>query len=112
MADLNSMDMDSTIFQLRASNIDKTLSRTESGLGRDRHSDVDLENASRQFESLLLNFMFREMRATVPESSLFPPSMAQALYTGMMDEQIAKEMAQNGGIGISRIIFNQLNGQK
>jgi flagellar protein FlgJ len=56
--------------------------------------------------------MIREMRATVPESTLFPPSMAQEIYTGMMDEQIAGEMAQNGGIGISRMIFNQLKGQK
>jgi len=112
MADFNPMDMESTIFQLRASSADQTRSAAESGLRRDVHSEADLENASRQFESLLLNFMIREMRATVPESTLFPPSMAEEIFTGMMDEQIAGEMAQNGGIGISRMIFNQLKGQK
>jgi len=112
MADLNPMDMDSTIFQLRTASADKTRSAVESGLRRNGHSDTDLENASKQFESLLLNFMIREMRATVPESTLFPPSMAEEIFTGMMDEQIAGEMAQNGGIGISRMIFNQLKGQK
>jgi flagellar protein FlgJ len=112
MADLNPMDMDSTIFQLRASSADKAFSAAKSGLRHDGESDVDLEDASKQFESLLLNFMIREMRATVPESALFPPSMAEEIFTGMMDEQIAGEMAQNGGIGISRMIFNQLNGQK
>jgi len=111
MADVNPMDMDSTIFQLRTSSADKTLSAAESGLRHDGDSDADLENASKQFESLLLNFMIREMRATVPESTLFPPSMAEEIFTGMMDEQIAGEMAQNGGIGISRMIFNQLKGQ-
>ena len=112
MADFNPLDMDATIFQLRASSADQTRSAAESGLRRDVHSEADLENASRQFESLLLNFMIREMRATVPESTLFPPSMAEEIFTGMMDEQIAGEMAQNGGIGISRMIFNQLKGQK
>lgn len=111
MTDVNPMDMDATIFQLRTSSADKTLSAAESGLRHDSDSDAELENASKQFESLLLNFMIREMRATVPESTLFPPSMAEEIFTGMMDEQIAGEMAQNGGIGISRMIFNQLKGQ-
>ena len=112
MAELNPVDMDSTIFQLRTSSAEQTLSAAESGLRNDGHTDAELENASKQFESLLLNFMIREMRATVPESTLFPPSMAQEIFTDMMDEQIAGEMAQNGGIGISRMIFNQLKGQK
>ena len=112
MADVNRMNMDAAMVQLRASSADKTLTAAESGMRYDGHSDGELENASKQFESLLLNFMIREMRATVPESTLFPPSMAEEIFTDMMDEQIAGEMAQNGGIGISRMIFNQLNGQK
>jgi flagellar protein FlgJ len=112
MADVNPMAMDSAMFQLHASSSDKTLGSAESTMRRDGHSEADLENASRQFESLLLNFMIREMRATVPESTLFPPSMAQEIFTGMMDEQIAGNMAQNGGIGISRMIFNQLKETK
>jgi len=112
MTDFNPMDTNSTIFQLHSSSVDKTLSAAESGVRRDGHSDAEIEKASEQFESLLLNFMIREMRATVPESTLFPPSMAEEIFTGMMDEQIAGEMAQNGGIGISRMIFNQLKGTK
>jgi len=112
MTALNPMGADSTIFQLRASSADQTLSTARSGLQRNNDSDDPLENASKQFESLLLNFMIREMRATVPESTLFPPSMAEDIFKGMLDEQIAGEMAQNGGIGISRMIFNQLKGEK
>jgi flagellar protein FlgJ len=111
MVDLNPFDVDS-IFQLRASSADKTLLAGKPGLRRGGESDADLEDVSKQFESLLLNFMIREMRATVPDSALFPPSMAEEIFTGMMDEQIAGEMAQNGGIGIARMIFNQLSGQK
>ena len=112
MTDVNPMAMDSAMFQLRASNADDTLRSAESTMRREGDSEAELENASRQFESLLLNFMIREMRATVPESTLFPPSMAEEIFTGMMDEQIAGNMAQNGGIGISRMIFNQLNGTR
>lgn len=112
MSEFNPLAPDASIFQLRASSADQTLSAAKSRLRSDSGSDADLENASQQFESLLLNFMIREMRATVPESTLFPQSMAEEIFTGMLDEQIAGEMAQNGGIGISRMIFNQLKGDK
>lgn len=112
MSDFNPMDPDASIFQLRTSSADRSLSTARSGLRRGNPSDADLENASQQFEALLLNFMIREMRATVPESALLPPSMTEEIFTGMLDEQIAEEMAQNGGIGISRMIFNQLKGGK
>ena len=110
MSDVNLMQTAATDFQLRTSNTDKTLATVQSRMRGDHHSDADLENAAEQFESLLLNFMIREMRATVPESTLFPQSMTEEIFTGMLDEQIAGEMAQNGGIGISRMIFNQLKG--
>ncbi|BBO66784.1 hypothetical protein DSCA_07140 [Desulfosarcina alkanivorans] len=112
MSDLKPMGAASTIFQLQASRADRTLSTATSAARRTADSDADLKAASRQFESLLLNFMLKEMRATVPESALFPQSMADEIFTGMLDEQIAGEMAQNGGIGISRMIFNQLKGEK
>ncbi len=112
MADINRMDVHAAMFQLRASRADKAIAAAEPGQRCEGQSDAELENASKQFESLLLNFMIREMRATVPESTLFPPSMAEEIFTDMMDQQISGEMAQHGGIGIARMIFNQLNGPK
>jgi flagellar protein FlgJ len=112
MADMNPLNTDSTLFQLRASTAERALSTLHSGVRHGSDSDADLEKASEQFETMLLNFMIREMRATVPESTLFPPSMAEEIFSGMRDEQIAGEMAQHGGIGISRMIFNQLKGGK
>ncbi len=79
-----------------------------SGATPGEKSEPELAAACQQFESLLLNFMLREMRATVPESPLFPKSMAQDIFTEMLDERLAGEMADNGGIGLARMIFNQL----
>lgn len=112
MSDINAVNPDASIFQMRTSSAERTLSNARSGIQPDTLSDAGLEKASKEFESLLLNFMIREMRATVPESALFPQSMAEEIFTGMLDEKISAEMAQNGGIGISRMIFDQLNTQK
>jgi flagellar protein FlgJ len=112
MSDVNAVNADASIFRMHTSSAERTMSNARSGLQRDTQTDADLDKASREFESLLLNFMIREMRATVPESALFPESMAEEIFTGMLDEKISAEMAQNGGIGISRMIFEQLNNLK
>jgi len=111
-SEFGKLNTDAALFQQRLSNADRTLSAARSGARQNRESDADLARASEQFESLLLNFMIREMRATVPESTLLPPSMAEEIFRGMLDERIAGEMAQNGGIGISRLIFDQLKGEQ
>lgn len=112
MNDIKGMDMAAALFQSRASSTDRQAAGVQSKLQNQRSANADLQEASEQFESLMLHFMIREMRATVPESTLFPRSMAEDIFNGMLDETIAGEMAQNGGIGISRMIFEQLQGVK
>jgi peptidoglycan hydrolase FlgJ len=73
-----------------------------------RGEDADLKVASQQFESLLLNYMIREMRATIPESGLFPRSMTEDIFTSMLDEQYGDRLAQGGGIGLARMIVEQM----
>ena len=111
MTDGKSIAADPTLFQTQGVNAERSLETIRSA-GRRPGTDGELEHASEQFESLLLNIMIREMRATVPESTLFPASMAQDIFTGMLDERIAGDMSRQGGIGISRMIFEQLKGRK
>jgi len=109
MAGSNPMGLDNALFQLRASvSPDPALSGAEAKKRSDETNSEALEAASRQFESLLLHFMIREMRATVPESSLFPPSMAQDIFTSMLDERYADAMAESGGLGLHRLLVDQL----
>lgn len=108
MTDISQLQMDSGLFALRQTGQERVVEDIDRKLTGDSRSDEKLDDACRQFESLLLHMMIREMRKTVPDSVLFPPSMAQKVFTGMMDEKIAGEMAQTGGIGISRLLFEQL----
>jgi flagellar protein FlgJ len=112
MGDWNPIHADVTVMQMQTSNSQRTLSEARSAAGHGTGTDADLKKASQAFESLLLTFMIREMRATVPESDLFPKSMAEEIFSSMRDEQIAEEMSRSGGIGISRMVFNQLNGEE
>ncbi len=109
MTDYESTGMDSTLLQWRASGTDEIVSKASSPMANEGDDNTELEKASRQFESLLLHFMIREMRATAPESGFLPSSMAQDIFTSMLDEQYAGTMADNGGIGLSRILIDQLS---
>ena len=112
MSDFNGIDIGASVAQVKASSNDRTVAALTSQAQKETCTDADLQEASKQFESLLLNFMIREMRATVPESTLLPRSMAEEIFTDMLDEKIAGEMAEGGGIGLSRLIFDQLKPSK
>jgi flagellar protein FlgJ len=108
MADLNGIDPGAWMAQSRASSSDRSVAALSSLKQKETCTDAELRAASEQFESLLLNFMIREMRATVPEGTLLPKSMAEEIFTERLDQKIACDMAESGGIGLSRLIFDQL----
>lgn len=108
MSDAPSLTLNATLFQMYRSEMGEPLSAAAQQPMQKGTSDAALKEAADQFESLLLTMMIREMRATVPESALFPDTMANEIYTSLLDEQIAEKMAGSGGIGISRMIFDQL----
>jgi len=111
MSDQPFLKLDSQLFQMNQSASNRTLAVNTSKQNPNEGSDAELKKATEQFEALLLNMMIREMRETIPESKLFPESMAKEIYTGMLDEQIADSMSERGGIGISRMLFDQLKGK-
>jgi flagellar protein FlgJ len=62
------------------------------------------------FESILINSMFKEMRKTIPESELLDTGMASDLFDEMMDMEVARDMARKGGFGLADQLYRQLQG--
>lgn len=71
-------------------------------------SDVRLKEACIELESLFINYLLKEMRATIPKSGFISGGKAEEIYTSMLDSQLAKEMAARGGIGLSSLLCDQL----
>ena len=69
---------------------------------------AQLQKVSRDFESIFLSYMLKQMRRTVPESTLIEKSVAKDIFYEMHDEEIAKELAKAGGIGLGAILYKQL----
>ncbi len=73
--------------------------------------DKDLRKACEGFEAMFLSMMYRQMRATVPENELFGESNALKIFQDMRDDELMKNVAAGGGIGIADMMYKQLKPQ-
>ena len=72
-------------------------------------TDSELEKACQEMESIFLNFLLKEMRSTINKSGFISGGTAEKIYTGMLDTELSKVIAERGGIGLSRIMYDQLD---
>ena len=75
------------------------------GVKNDQHR---LKQACQELESLFIGYLLKEMRATVTKSGYLSGGRAEELYTSMLDGQLAKELSFKGGIGLARLLLDNL----
>jgi len=71
-----------------------------------------LEEACAEFESLFVNLLMKQMRKTVPTSGLVSGGMGEEIFTGMLDEEISRQMAHTQGTGLRGALLEQLTGER
>lgn len=70
--------------------------------------DKKLRNAANMYEERFLNTMVEQMRRTVPKSKLVKKSYAESYFQNKLDQKYVKAWTNKGGIGLSDIIYNQI----
>lgn len=83
------------------------LSRLKAKAAKD--ANAALGEVAQQFESLLLQQMLKSMRQASSGEGLMESDQS-LFYREMYDQQLAIHLAENGGIGLSKIIQRQLGG--
>jgi flagellar protein FlgJ len=69
-----------------------------------------LKKACSDFESVLIYYMFKNMRQSIPKSGYLKQSPGKDTYSMMFDQKIAEELANKGkGAGLQNTLFEQLN---
>jgi flagellar protein FlgJ len=71
-------------------------------------SERQAKDACKEFEALFINMMLKELRATINKSGLMDGGKAEELYTSLMDTQMSREMAAQGGIGLAEMLYRQM----
>ena len=90
------------------------ISRTQAqrmGLKEGEGVNKDLLAACQGFEAMFLDMMYKQMRQTVPENTLFGESNGQKIFTSMRDSEMMKEISKAGGIGLADLLYRQLADQ-
>lgn len=67
-----------------------------------------LREACEGFESVFIQKMWEQMRATVPDSGLLK-GREEKFWQGMYDQELAKTMTKAGGIGLADMMYEQLS---
>jgi flagellar protein FlgJ len=80
------------------------LNKVEKG----KDDDAKLMEACQQFESIFIHQMISQMRATIPEGGLFEKSQGEKIFQDMLDHEYAQNISKAGGIGLAKILYDQL----
>lgn len=67
-----------------------------------------INSACEDMETLFIQNMFKEMRASIPKGGLTSGGKAEEMFASMLDSELAKTFSASGGIGLSAMVRRQL----
>ena len=73
-------------------------------------TETDNERVARQFESVFLSMVLKEMRKTSSDDGLFAGDSAD-IYGGLFDQFLAQHISQGRSIGITELLGDTFNGK-
>lgn len=77
-------------------------------LGAKKNSLEDVKKASAMMEGFFLSMLFKEMQKTVPKGGLLDGGFAEEVFRSMMYDQLGEEAAKGGGLGLGKMVMEQL----
>ena len=72
------------------------------------HSDAEIRQVSKNFESIFLQMVFKEMRKSVQKSNLLGNSQGMEFFESMYDEDLTQQLASSRGMGLGQMIYQKL----
>lgn len=73
--------------------------------------DKELKKVCNDFEGLLMNMMYKEMKATVQKSDLIPKDSGTDIFNSMLDDKLMEEASKSHGVGLADMLYKQLSKQ-
>lgn len=77
----------------------------------DKKDEKQLKEVCKEFESIFLNMMYKQMKATVVKSELIPQDSGRDIFESMLDDKLMEDASKGRGIGLSDVLYKQLSKQ-
>lgn len=74
----------------------------------EEEKDRKLRKSCADFEALFISYIFQTMRKTVPEGHATAKMPGKDSYTMIMDHKLSEDLARRGGIGLQKVLYDQL----
>ncbi len=91
--------------------VEAQLRAVKSGMGNDQVAGLDKQaarEAAEQFEAVFLSQMLQPMFETIPTDSFMGGGHAEKVYRGMMVDEMGKQIAKQGGVGIADTVYREI----
>jgi len=73
--------------------------------------DKELKKACQEFEAIMLDMLYKQMKATVTKSGLFKKEAGREIFETMYDEKLMEEASKTGSLGLADSMYKQLSRQ-
>jgi flagellar protein FlgJ len=77
----------------------------------DEKDDEQLKKVCTDFESIMLNMMYKQMKSTVTKSELIPEESGREMFESMLDDELVNQSSQKGDIGLGDLLYKQMKKQ-
>jgi flagellar protein FlgJ len=78
------------------------------GAGVKKIDEEKLKKACGDFEGIFISQMLKEMRKSIPKTGLLDGGGQQDMYLSLFDEELSKSLAKRGGIGLGKILYQNI----
>ncbi|MCX7749082.1 MAG: rod-binding protein [Clostridia bacterium] len=75
----------------------------------DKKDEKQLKKACQEFEGIILNMMYKQMKAAIPKSDLIPSDTGKDIFSTMLDEKLMEEAAKSNRVGMADALYKQLS---
>lgn len=73
-----------------------------------KQDDEGLKEACQQFEAYFIKKVFSEMRNSNNVEGYINESRSEEIFTDMLDDEYSKEISKSDGIGIAKMMYDQM----
>ena len=71
--------------------------------------DAELKKACQEFEGIMLDMLYKSMKATIIKSDLVEKDAGTEIFESMRDENLMEQASKSGSFGLAESLYKQLS---
>ncbi len=106
---LNNMTPDSASAPLKEAEDNSFEEKLKAAM--DKKDDKELKAACKQFEGIMLDILYKQMKATINRSNLVEADPGREVFESMLDESMMQKVSETSTFGLADSLYKQLSRQ-